>query len=174
MLSPSGQMKHSGEFLMTKNIALVIFAIAILTIISNAQNINVVGTWQTGGLSTTDDVNTVTGSRTASNGKLFKYEFKADGRYAFIGYVQSTMYGCTTAWFNDKHGKYSLNGSQLTLTPAKNFWRNTFSCSPASNKERDYTLETQVFDVSNKTDEYGKLYVCLANANGETCYRRES
>jgi hypothetical protein len=166
-------MKHSGEFLMSKNIALVIFAIAILTIISNAQNINLVGMWRTGGLSTTDDVNTVTGSRTASNGNTLKYEFRPDGRFAFVGYMQSTMYGCTTALFNDKQGKFSFDGSQLTLTPVKNFWRNTYSCSPSSNKERNYVLDTEVYDVRNKTDEYGKLYICLTNAKGETCYRRE-
>jgi hypothetical protein len=92
----------------------------------------------------------------------------------FVGYMQSTMYGCTTALFNDKQGKYSFDGSQLTLTPVKNFWRNTYSCSPSSNKERNYVLDTEVYDVRNKTDEYGKLYICLANAKGETCYRREN
>src|SRR5262245_12902140 len=116
---------------MYKKLALLLLVFTTAAISSSAQDISrgdLVGIWKTGGLSTTDDVNTVTGSRTASNGNTLKYEFKADGRFAFVGYMQSTMYGCTTALFNDKQGRYSLNGSQLTLTLAKNFWRNTYSC----------------------------------------------
>ena len=162
---------------MLKQIAILSLLVVVFSIAASAQDLSrsdLVGTWRTGGLSTTDDVNTVTGSRTASNGNTLKFEFKADGRFAFTGYMQSTMYGCTTALFNDKQGKYSLNGSQLTLTPTKNFWRNTYSCSPASNKERNYTLNTEGYDLSTKTDEYGKLYICLADSKGETCYRREN
>jgi hypothetical protein len=158
---------------MYKDIALIIFTVVVMTVMANAQPVDLVGTWQTGGLSTTDDVNTVTSARTASNGNTLKYEFRPDGRFAFVGYLQSTMYGCTTSLFQDKQGRYSLDGSRLTLTLTKNFWRNTYSCSPASNKERNYTLDSEVYEVSNKTDEYGKRYVCLANQKGETCYRKE-
>ena len=87
--------------------------------------------------------------------------------------MQSTMFGCVTALFNDKQGRFSVNGSQLTLTLVKNFWRNTYSCSPASNKERDYTLDPEVYELRTKVDEYNKLFICLANAKGETCYRQE-
>jgi len=162
---------------MYKQFAILSLLVVVFSMAASAQDLSrsdLVGTWRTGGLSTTDDVNTVTGSRTASNGNTLKYEFKADGRFAFVGYMQSTMYGCTTALFNDKQGRYTLNGSQLTLTLVKNFWRNTYSCSPSSNKERNYTLDTEVYEVSTKTDEYGKLFVCLANAKGESCYRREN
>lgn len=158
---------------MFKDIALIIFAIVAMTAMANAQNVSILGTWQTGGLSTTDDVNTVTGARTASNGNILKYQFKPDGRFAFIGYLQSTMYGCTTALFQDKQGRYSLEGSRLTLTLTKNFWRSTYSCSPASNKERDYILDPEVYDVSTKTDDHGMPYICLASSKGETCYRKE-
>ena len=158
---------------MLKDIALIIFAVAAFAVMANAQSLDITGTWRTGGMSTTDDVNTVTGSRTASNGNTMKYEFGADGRFAFVGYMKSTMYGCTTALFQDKQGNYSLQGSQLTLTLTKNFWRNTYSCSPASNKERNYTLGTEQYDVRNKTDEYGKQFICLSNEKGESCYRRE-
>ena len=159
---------------MYKDIALIIFAIVAMTVMINAQDVSVVGTWRTGGMSTTDDVNTVTGARTASNGNTQKYEFRADGRFAFVVYLQSTMYGCTTALFNDKQGRYSIEGSQLRLIPSKNFWRNTYSCSAASNKERNYVLDQEVYEVSFKTDEYGKLFICLANQKGESCYRKES
>ena len=159
---------------MYKDIALVIFIVAVFAVMANAQNVDLAGTWRTGGTSTMGDRNTVTGSVTPSNGNTMNYEFRPDGRFAFVGYLQSTLYGCTTALFQDKQGKYSLAGSRLTLALTKNFWRNTYSCSPASNKERNYTLESEVYEVRNKKDEYGKFYICLANAKGETCYRREN
>lgn len=150
---------------------ILIAILAAAAFSASAQEL--VGTWQTRGMSMIGDRNTVTGSVTPSNGNTQKYVFGSDGRFAFTGYLQSTQYGCTTALFNDKQGKYTLEGSTLTLTPSKNFWRQTFTCSPASNKERNYTLERETYDISTKTDEYGKLFICLANEKGETCYRNE-
>lgn len=132
-----------------------------------------VGTWANGGMSMLLERNTVTGSTTPHNGSRFKYVFTADNRFEAIGLMQSTMYGCTTTLFNDKRGTIEVNGSQLTLIPSKNFWRQQNSCAPNSNKERDYTLERETFTWRTKTDEYGKKHICLANAKGETCYRQE-
>jgi hypothetical protein len=132
-----------------------------------------VGKWHNGKISMMADVNTVTGARTPSNGSTFTYKFSADGRFEFVGLMQSTMYGCTTGLFNQKAGKVEIEGSQITFIPSKNFWRNTYSCSPNSNKERDYVLEKETYEWRTKEDEYGKQYVCLANAKGESCYRRE-
>lgn len=162
-----------------KDIALILFVIAAVTVVVSAQSETIdrtglVGTWKTGGMSIMADRNTVTGSTTPSNGNTLKFEFDANGRFSFVGYMQSTMYGCTTALFNDKQGRYALSGSKLTLRLNKNFWRNTYSCSPGSNKERNYTLDPESYEVSTKRDEYGKLFVCLSNEKGETCYRRES
>ena len=150
---------------------ILIFVLSVASISASAQSL--VGTWQTGGMSLIGERNTVTGSTTPSNGNTQKYVFGSDGRFAFTGYLQSTQYGCTTALFNDKQGKYIVNGSTLTLIPSKNFWRQTFSCSPASNKERNYTLERETYEINTKTDEYGKSFICLENEKGETCYRRE-
>ena len=132
------------------------------------------GTWATGGMSTMGDRNTVTGAITPSNGSTFKYVFTADGRFQFVGLMQSTMYGCTTTLFNEKEGRFEADGSSLTLIPSRNFWRQQNGCAPNSTKEREYTLERETFRLRTKTDEYGKQYVCLANAKGETCYRREN
>jgi hypothetical protein len=134
---------------------------------------DIIGIWRNGGMSMIGERNTVTGSTTPSNGSTFKYVFTADGRFEFIGMMQSTMYGCTTSLFNDKRGRYEINGTKLTLVPSKNFWRQQNSCAPNSTKERDYTLERETLEFRTKTDEYGKLFICLANAKGETCYRRE-
>ncbi len=163
---------------MLRDYVLALFVIVVAAVMGFAQTeeltrSDLVGTWRTGGMSMMADRNTVTGATTPSNGNTLKFEFKADGRFAFTGYLQSTMYGCTTALFNDKQGRYSLSGNQLTLTLAKNFWRNTNSCSPGSTKERNYTLDPEVYELRTKVDEYDKLYICLTNEKGETCYRRE-
>lgn len=159
-----------------KDISLAIFLIGVAAVVALSQSPitadDITGTWSTGGQSMMADRNMVTGATTPSNGNTMKYEFSADGRFTFVGYLQSTMYGCTTALFNDKRGRYELAGNKLTLIPSKNFWRNTYSCSPSSNKERDYVLDRETLTVSTKIDEYGKAYICLAGAKGETCYRK--
>jgi len=113
------------------------------------------------------------GTTAFRNGSTYKYVFYADGRFEFIGLMASTMYGCTTTLFNDKRGKYQISGSQMTLTPSKNFWRNMYSCAPNSNKERDYTLDRETYQFRTKQDEYGKTLICLDSGKGEACYRRE-
>ena len=163
---------------MLRVLSLILFVLVVAAVMVSAQDggltrSDLVGTWQTGGMSLMADRNTVTGSTTPSNGHTLKYVFGADGRFAFTGYLQSTLYGCTTDLFNDKQGRYELNGSQLTLRLTKNYWKNTYSCSPSSNKVRNYVLDPETYDVSTKTDEYGKLFVCLTNTKGETCYRKE-
>ena len=130
------------------------------------------GTWDNGGMSLMGDRNRITGATTPSNGHTLKYVFTADGRFENIGMMQSTQYGCTTTLFNDKRGTYTINGSAVTLTPDKNFWRQQNSCAPNSTNERNYTLTPETYQMRTKTDEYGKPFICLANGKGETCYRR--
>lgn len=134
---------------------------------------SIVGEWHNGSVSMLQDKNLVTGRTTASNGSTFTYKFFADGRFEYIGYIKSTMYGCTTDLFNDKRGKYEISGSSITFVPSKNYWKNTYSCAPSSNKERDYVLERETYEFRTKIDEYGKTLICLANAKGENCFRRE-
>lgn len=161
----------------TRDLSLAIFLIGVVAAIALSQEplktSDLAGTWRTGGQSMMADKNLTTGATTPSNGNTFKFVFTRDGRFAFVGYLQSTMYGCTTDLFNDKQGSYEFDGEQLTLVPTKNFWRNTYSCSPKSNKERNYTLEKETLAVRTKTDEYGAFYLCLTGKTGETCYRRE-
>lgn len=138
----------------------------------NSSGGSLVGTWTNG--STSMNYEQYTNGTTAfRNGTTYKYVFYADGRFEFIGLAASTMYGCTTTLFNDKRGKYQISGTQITFIPSKNFWRNQYSCAPASNKERDYTLERETYDFRTKLDDYGKTLVCLSSAKGESCYRRE-
>jgi hypothetical protein len=140
---------------------------------SNGSLQEIVGKWHNGNVSMMGEKNLTTGRITSSNGTTVSYKFFADGRFEYVGYIKSTMYGCTTDLFNDKRGKVEISGNQITLVPTKNYWKNTYSCSPASNKERDYVLERETYTYRTKTDEYGKTLICLANAKGESCFRRE-
>jgi len=163
---------------MLRDYVLALFIVVVIGVITafsqdTITNSDLVGIWRTGGMLMLADRNTVTGSTTPSNGHTLKFVFRPDGRFEFVGYLQSTMYGCKTDLFNDKQGRWRLDGSQLTLNLTKNYWKNTYSCSPASNKEKNYVLDPEVYELRTKVDEYDKLYICLANAKGETCYRRE-
>jgi len=134
---------------------------------------SIVGTWTNGSTSMLGERNTTTGVVTSRNGSTYKYVFNANGSFEYVGYLESTMYGCTTSLFNDKRGKFQISGNQLTLVPNKNYWKNTFSCSPASNKEKNHTLEAETYTFRTKQDEYGKTLICLTNDKGESCFRRE-
>ena len=160
-----------------RDLSLLIMILVLGAVAGYTQGLDsrdIVGTWASGGMSTTADRNTVTGATTPSNGHTIKYEFRTNGTFSVVGLLQSTLYGCTTALFNDKSGSYEVVGSELKLNPTRNFWRKTNSCAPSSNSERDYVLERESFEIRAKTDEYGKAYICLTNAKGESCYRREA
>ena len=133
----------------------------------------IVGEWRNGNVSMMQEKNLTTGQRTTSNGSIFTYRFSADGSFEFIGYIKSTMYGCTTDLFNDKRGTVEIEDDRITLIPSKNYWKNTYSCAPKSNKERGYTLERETFKLRIATDQNGREFICLANAKGETCYLKE-
>lgn len=132
-----------------------------------------VGNWYNGNVSMLQEKNLITGQINSSNASRFAYKFFADGRFEYIGYMKSTMYGCTTDLFNDKRGKVEISGNQITFVPTKNYWKNTYSCSPSSNKERDYTLDRETYTFRTETNKYGKEQICLANSKGESCYERE-
>jgi hypothetical protein len=141
--------------------------------VQNTRNAGgITGTWTNGTTSMLGE-KYYNGTTAFRNGSTYKYVFHANGSFEFIGLMASTMYGCTTTLFNDKRGKYQINGSQITLVPSKNFWRNMYSCAPSSNKERDYTLDRETYQFRTKQDEYGKTLICLTSDKGEACYRRE-
>jgi hypothetical protein len=131
-----------------------------------------VGRWDTGGVSLLQYRDTVTGSTTPGRGNHFSYHFKPDGSFQAVGLLQSNVYNCTTTLFNEKAGRAEFSGQTVTLVLSKNFWRQTNNCAPSSNSERNYTLGRETYRWRTKQDEYGKQYICLANDKGETCYRR--
>ncbi|MEZ5343969.1 MAG: hypothetical protein R2681_00305 [Pyrinomonadaceae bacterium] len=131
------------------------------------------GTWTNGNVSSLSEKNLSTGAISSRGGSTFKYVFSKNGGFEFIGLMNSTMYGCTTSLFNDKRGRFEVNGSKITLVPSKNFWRKQYSCAPKSNSEQNYKLDSEILEFSLKTDEYGKSLICFADTNGESCYRKE-
>lgn len=132
---------------------------------------SIVGSWDNGRVSTVTRQNTVTGMTTPGSGTRFEYQFTANGKFYFTGLATTTNYSCTDTLFNEKAGSYTLNGSTLTLSPTKNFWRKTSTCGAGS--ERSYTLAKEVYQVSIKIDEYNQELICLNSGSGDACYRRK-
>ena len=139
---------------------------------ATAQN-SVVGYWQTGGLGMINEVNTVTRQTKNNRGQMFSYKFAADGTYTFVGYMESTMFGCTTSLFNEINGRYTIDGSTISLNPSRDFWKNMYSCFPNSNRSQTKIPTKKSLEFGFKTDQYGKEFICLSDAGVETCYRRE-
>src|SRR6185436_20644236 len=89
---------------------LVLVLIVTLGVTASAQD-SVVGYWKTGGVGTINEVNTVTGQTKNRRGQMFSYTFAADGTYTFVGYMESTIFGCTTGLFNEINGRYMVDGT---------------------------------------------------------------
>lgn len=147
--------------------------LVLMGVTANAQR-SVVGYWKTGGLGMINEVNTVTGQTKNNRGTTFSYKFAADGTYTFVGYMESTMFGCTTGLFNEINGRYLVDGTTIFLNPSRDFWRNTYSCFPNSNRSQLKPPTKKSVEFGFKTDEYGKIFVCLNDAGVETCYRQET
>ncbi|HEX8474653.1 MAG TPA: hypothetical protein VF666_11515 [Pyrinomonadaceae bacterium] len=132
-----------------------------------------VGEWHNGNVSMLQYQNRTTGATTPGNSSTFTYKFYADGRFEFIGMMQSTMYNCTTTLFNEKNGKVVVEGSKMTLIPSRNFWRNANSCAPNSTKEKNHVLDEETKEWTIKQDEQGRRLICLSDGKAESCFRQQ-
>ena len=121
---------------------------------------NLVGKWFEGSASILQEKNMATGSVASRYGSSIGYEIKADGTFQYAGLIKSTMYGCTTTLWNDRRGKISIEGDVITFTPNKDYWLNTNSCYPSSNKEQNKALQAKSynFEVGEKN---GKTWLCM-------------
>lgn len=133
----------------------------------------VTGYWKTGSVGSLQYQNRVTGAAKSNRGSLFSYKFLANGTYEFIGYMESTMYNCTTTLFNDIKGRYMVEGSTINLNPSRDFWKSTNSCAASANKTQTKVPVKKSLEFGFKTDEYGKEFICLTDGGVETCYRKE-
>jgi hypothetical protein len=134
---------------------------------------DVTGYWKTGSIGLLQYQNQTTGATKSNRGSLFTYKFLPNGSYEFIGYMESTMYNCTTTLFNEIKGKYTVDGSTISLSPSRDFWKSTNSCTASANKTQTKTPVKKSLEFRHKEDEYGKLFLCLTDGEAETCYRQE-
>ena len=133
----------------------------------------IAGKWTNGSVGAVQYQNRVTGATKPGRGSVFTYKFNANGTYEFIGYMEVSMYSCTTTLFNQITGRYKLADSSLELDPSRDFWKSTNSCAASSNKEQTKTPTKKQYEVRLTEDEYGNSLLCLADADGETCYKRD-
>ena len=135
-----------------------------------------VGRWFTGSTSMLAEENMTTGALTSRYGSSIGYTFESDGTFRYAGLMKSTMYGCTTTLWNDQRGKFSVSGDTITFTPNKDYWLNTYSCAPSSNKEKNKELVTKTYNFEVGIKE-GREWLCMRET-GKTkvedivCYPR--
>ncbi len=124
--------------------------IAVQTYSAFGQASEVTGYWKNGSVGSIQYQNRVTGATKSGRGSLFTYKFLPNGNYEFIGYMEVTMYNCTTTLFNQITGKYSVNGSTINLNPSRDFWKNTNSCAASGNKQQTKTPTSKVLGISDE------------------------
>jgi hypothetical protein len=155
--------------------AIFTFAIfAAVAISTYGQSTDLIGSWKDGNVGSIQYKNQVTGAIKSGRGSVFWYKFLPNGNYEFVGYMEVSMYNCTTTLFNEIRGKYSVDGSTISLDPARDFWKNTNSCAASGNKEMTKTPTKKSLEFVVKNDEYGNEVLCLTDAAGaQTCFRKE-
>ena len=147
--------------------------------VSNANGgASIVGSWSNGYVSTLVQYAPVYGPPSSTPGKsrTWSYTFNADGTYSFTGLMQLQNAGCSNTIFQDKRGRYTIDGDRLTLTLTKNLWRTTDSCLASGNKEMEGKHEPETYTVTVGRAASGKPQVCLKNGEGEgseTCFERK-
>ena len=143
---------------------------------SSAGDGSIVGAWTNGYVSTLVSYTPVYGppSKTPGRSSSFKYVFHPNGTFEFTGLMQMTQYSCTTSYFQDKRGKYTINGSQITLNLTKNFWRQQDNCAASNNREINHKLDAETYTLSVRRNDRGKDEVCLDSGEGDACYEREA
>ena len=131
------------------------------------------GAWRSSEIGMIGYQNSVTGATRPGRGTTMQYRFLPGGRYEYNGYMETTMYNCTTTLFNPAAGTYRVEGDRLTLVPRTSKWQQRNNCASSMNKELPGKLEaeTYTFRFSN---EAGGRRLCLSGAKGgEVCYRAE-
>ncbi len=154
---------------------ITIFAIliAVQAFDTFGQSNEITGSWKNGSVGAIQYQNRVTGATKPGRGSIFTYKFLPNGNYEFVGYMQITMYNCTTTLFNQITGRYSVDGTSINLNPSRNFWKNANSCAASGNKQQNKVPTPKTLEFRTRTDEYGQELLCLVENNEESCYRRE-
>jgi hypothetical protein len=132
-----------------------------------------VGSWRSSELGMISYQNTITGASRPGRGTTMQYKFLSGGRFEYNGYLETTMYNCTTTLFNPAAGTYSVEGNQLTITPKTSKWQQTNNCASSMNKTQPGKLDPETYTF-RFTSEQGVRRLCLTSSRGnEVCYRAE-
>jgi hypothetical protein len=154
---------------------LAVFAALVAVEVFSAfgQASEVTGYWKNGSIGAISYKDRVTGTTKPGRGSLFSYEFLPNGNYEFIGYMETTVYSCSTTLFNQITGKYRVEGSTIYLDPIRDFWKNTNSCAASGNRQQTRTPVKKALDFEITTDEYGAELLCVNDAGSASCFRKE-
>jgi hypothetical protein len=132
-----------------------------------------VGSWRTSELGMVSYQNSVTGASRPGRGTTMQYRFLPGGRFEYNGYLETTMYNCTTTLFNPVAGSYRVEGNRLTIMPKTSKWQQRNNCASSMNKEQPGKLDPETYTF-RFADEAGARRLCLTSSKGnEVCYRAE-
>lgn len=131
------------------------------------------GSWRSSEIGMIGYQNSVTGATRPGRGTTMQYRFLPGGRYEYNGYLETTMYNCTTTLFNPAAGTYRVEGDRLTLVPRTSKWQQRNNCAASMNKELPGKLDPETYTF-RFSDEAGGRRLCLTSAKGnEVCYRAD-
>jgi len=153
--------------------AIFVVLIATQAFTAFGQRKELLGSWKNGSVGMIQYQNRTTGATKPGRGSIFTYKFLPNGTYEFVGYMETTMYNCTTTLFNEINGKYRVEGSTISLNPSRDFWKSGNSCAASGNKQQTRVPTKKTVEFEIRDDEYGNQQLCLNDGTGETCYQKE-
>ncbi|HWS90320.1 MAG TPA: hypothetical protein VN282_25340 [Pyrinomonadaceae bacterium] len=140
---------------------------------SGGDAAELLGAWRSSEIGMISYQNTITGSSRPGRGTTMQYKFLPGGRFEYNGYLETTMYNCTTTLFNPVAGTYSVAGNRLTIMPKTSKWQQTNNCASSMNKTQPGKLDPETYTF-RFSDEQGGRRLCLTSSKGnEVCYRAE-
>lgn len=154
-------------------IAILVVLVAVQAFSVFPQSSEIIGSWRNGSVGTIQYMDRTTGAIKPGSGSSIAYKFNPNGTYEFVGYLESTMYNCTTTAFNHITGRYTVVGSTINLNPSKDLWRSGNSCFASGNKQQNKVPAKLTVSYERKRDQSGKELLCITAKDRETCYRKE-
>ena len=140
---------------------------------SGGDAAELVGAWRSSEIGMISYQNTITGASRPGRGTTMQYKFLPGGRFEYNGYMETTMYNCTTTLFNPVAGSYRVEGDRLTIAPKTSKWQQTNTCASSMNKTQPGKLDPETYTF-RFASEQGVRRLCLTSSKGnEVCYRAE-
>lgn len=134
---------------------------------------DLLGSWRSTEMGMISYQNTITGASRPGRGTTMQYRFLPGGRFEYNGYLETTMYNCTTTLFNPVTGTYRVEGGRLHLSPKTSKWQQRNNCAASMNKEQPGKLDPETYTIRFAQEQGGRR-LCLTSSKGnEVCYRAE-